>query len=216
MTTSVKPVTLPVYRSGEVPDHLRTMTQLKEQRLKPAEGQEPVALLRKYRRGHGWGEFPLYDPADAAEMRPLSAKQQVAMTARRTCPVCKEVRGYVVHRMCQECADEEQERQLELRRRTCVWCRRVASAPHPVSEHVQGRCGECVPCWLHRVIRRQLEEERRVVWRRTCPGRDCHKVTATDEEIAAERDAGTWSGSRWCPMLPPLLNTLGFQCDNIA
>ncbi len=38
-----------------------------------------------------------------------------------------------------------------------------------------------------------------MVWRRTCPGRDCHKVTATDEEVAAERAAGTWCGPRWCP-----------------
>ncbi|MFF7350179.1 exonuclease domain-containing protein [Streptomyces antimycoticus] len=170
------------------------MTQLKEQRLKPAEGQQPVALLRKYRRGHGWGHFPLYDPADAAEMRPLSAKQQAAMTAQRTCPECGQVRGYVVHRMCQECADREQQQRLELQRRTCMWCRRVSPTPHPVSASLKGRRGECVPCWLHRVIRRQLEEEPLVVWRRTCPGRDCHKVTATDEEVAA----GTWGGPRWC------------------
>lgn len=38
-----------------------------------------------------------------------------------------------------------------------------------------------------------------MVWRRTCPGRDCHKAPATDEEIAAERAAGTWRGPRWCP-----------------
>lgn len=40
-------------------------------------------------------------------MRPLSAKQRAAMTARGMCPVCKEVRSYVVHRMCQEYADDE-------------------------------------------------------------------------------------------------------------
>ncbi|MGW5449076.1 hypothetical protein [Streptomyces asiaticus] len=48
------------------------------------------------------------------------------------------------------------------------------------------------------MIRRQLEEERRVVWRHRCSGRDCHKVTATEGEIAAERAAGTWGGPRWC------------------
>jgi DNA polymerase III epsilon subunit-like protein len=202
---------LPVYERKEVPDHLQhlcTMTQLKEQRLKPADGQQPVALLRVYRRGHGWGEFPLYDPAGAAEMRPLSAKQQAAKTARRTCPKCGEVRDHVVHRMCSECAERERKASLDLQRRTCVWCRRVSlaphpqgvsSAPHPTSENLKGRRGECVPCWLHRTIRRQAEAERTAVWRRTCPGRDCQMVTATDEEIAAERAAGTWYSPRWCP-----------------
>jgi hypothetical protein len=175
------------------------MTQLKEQRLKPAEGQKPVGLLRKYRRGHGWGEFPLYDPADAAKMRPLSAKQQAAKTARRTCPECKQVRGYVVQHRCQECADAEQRRRLDLHRRTCAWCRRVSLKPHPSSESLDGRRGECVPCWLRRIIRKQFDDERRAVWRRTCPGRDCTVQTATDEEIAAERAVGTWSGPRWCP-----------------
>ncbi|MGR3935290.1 exonuclease domain-containing protein [Streptomyces sp. BRA346] len=197
MTTSTQP-SLPVYKSKEVPDHLRTMTQLKEQRLKPAEGQKPVALLRKYRRGHGWGEFSLYDPADAAKMRPLSAKQRAAMAARRTCPECKNLRGYVVHRRCQECADQEQQRWLELQRRTCAWCRRVSLAPHPSSKDREGRSGECVPCWLRRIIRKQFDDERRAAWRRTCPGRDCTVQTATDEETATERTAGTWHGPRWC------------------
>lgn len=84
------------------------------------------------------------------------------MTARRTCPECGQVRGYVVHRMCQECVGREQQQRLELQRRTRMWCRRVSLTPHPVSASLEGRRGECVPCWLHRVIRRQLEEERLV------------------------------------------------------
>jgi hypothetical protein len=199
--TSTDSEALPVYKSGDVPDHLRTTTQLKAQRLKPADGQQPVAFLRMYRRGHGWGEFPLYEPGEAAPMRPLSAKQQEAMTARRTCPQCGEVRGYVVHRKCGECAETEQREHLEWLARRCVWCYRVSAAPHPPE-----RSNQCEPCWLHREIRRQAEEERRAVWRRTCPGRDCTKVTATDEEIAAgwDEDAAqalrSWGWSpRWCP-----------------
>lgn len=195
----------PVYERRELPEHLqhlRTMTQLKEQRLKPADGQEPLALLRVYRRGHGWGEFPLYDPERAAKMRPLSAKQKASMEARRTCPKCREVRDYVVHRTCSECAEEERRKSLDLMRRTCVWCKRVSVAAHPVVVDYmdrKARRGECVPCWLRRIIRLQLEEERLVVWRRTCPGRDCGKVTATDEEIAAYKaEHRSWTPV-WCP-----------------
>lgn len=53
-TTTEPP--LPVYRRNEVPEHLqhlRTMTELKAQRQKPAPGQQPITLLRVYRRGHG-------------------------------------------------------------------------------------------------------------------------------------------------------------------
>lgn len=185
---------LPVYKSKDVPDHLRTKTQLAEQRLKPAEGQQPVAFLRMYRTGHGWGTFPLYDPRQAAKMRPLSAKQQSAMTARRTCPKCGEVRDYVVHRACTECQEQERQEQQEWAARRCWCCGRVSVAPHP-----EERKGRCEPCWLHRVIRLQLEEERLAVWRRTCPGRDCTKVTATDEEIAAHRAEHRCWTPVWCP-----------------
>lgn len=200
MTTSTsEPAARTVYRRDEVPEHLRTMTQLKADRLKPAEGQEPVAFVRVYRRGHGWGEFPLYDPAQAAAMRPLSAKQQQAMEARRTCPECGTLRRYVVHGICQECVEKKRQESLDRHRRTCVWCKRVSLAQHPRSKSLWGRRGECVPCWLRRVIRLQFEAEQRAVWRRTCPGRDCAVVTATDEEIAAVKAAGGYWERRWCP-----------------
>lgn len=187
----------PVYKRKEVPahlQHLRTATELKGQRLKPTAGQKPLALLRVYRSGHGWGEFPLYDPAGAAPMRPLSAKQQAAVTARRTCPECREVGSEVVQTMCGACWTRKQREQEDRRARTCLLCSRVAAAPHP-----RDRGGRCAPCWLLSRIHRQFEAERFAVWSRTCPGRDCQKVTATDEEIATGRTAGTWRGPRWCP-----------------
>jgi hypothetical protein len=194
-TPTAEPNRLPVYKSGEVPDHLRTMTQLKAERLKPAEDQEPVAFLRMYRRGHGWGEFPLYDPASAAKMRPLSAKQQQAMTARRTCPRCGEVRKHVVvSRQCTACDVKDHEERLALQARTCWKCRRVSVAP--LLKEQESRCA---PCWVLWRLQKQCEAEREAVWARTCPGRDCGVVTATDDEIAAERAARTWSGPRWCP-----------------
>jgi DNA polymerase III epsilon subunit-like protein len=204
--TTTELASLPVYERKEVPEHLqhlRTMTQLKEQRLKPAEGQAPVALLRVYRRGHGWGEFPLYDPAGAAKMRPLSGKQQQAMTARRTCPECGEVRGYVVYQRCEDCRIRVQKEAQDRQARTCHRCRREAATTLP--KDVYGWWA-CEHCRIHYALRKQGEEERLAVWRRTCPGRDCTKVTATDEEIAAgwDEDAAqalrSWGWSpRWCP-----------------
>ncbi|MCX4580713.1 3'-5' exonuclease [Streptomyces sp. NBC_01571] len=171
-----------------------TTTELKAERLKPADGQQPVALVRVYRRGHGWGEFPLFDPAAAAPMRTLSAKQQAAMTARRTCPKCGQVRRYVVHGQCHACIVQTQEERLALQARTCWTCRRVSGTALP-----KGQEPRCLPCWMLWRLRRQFEEERAAVARRTCLGRDCQVVTATDEEIAAVQAAGTWFTPRWCP-----------------
>lgn len=190
---------LPVYKRSEVPEHLahlRTMTELKAARLKPAVGQEPVAMLRVYRRGHGWGEFPLYDPAGAAKMRTLSAKQQAAMEARRTCPECREVRDYVVYQRCEDCRRRVQQEAQDRQARTCHWCRREAGAALP--KDVYGWAA-CEHCRIRKALRRQAEQEAAAAWRRTCPGRDCTVVTATDEEIAAARAARTWQGPRWCP-----------------
>jgi hypothetical protein len=194
---------LPVYESGEVPEHLRTMTQMKADRLKVAEGQQPVAFLRKYRRGHGWGEFPLYDPAGAAKMRPLSGKQQQAMTARRACPECRGVCSYVVYQRCEDCRSRAQQEAQARQARTCHRCRRESATTLPKDVHGWWACEHCR---IHHGIRKQGEEERLAVWRRTCPGRDCTKVTATDEEIAAgwDEDAAqalrSWGWSpRWCP-----------------
>ncbi|MGW7283975.1 exonuclease domain-containing protein [Streptomyces sp. NPDC054847] len=205
MTASpaVETTTLPVWAAADVPAHLRTKTELKEQRLKVAPGQEPVGYLRKYRQGHGWGEFPLYDPADAAPMRPLSAKQQAAKDARRTCPECGTLRAYIVHVRCVDCREKAEQARQELYTRTCRRCRRVAGQALPKDAH-QGHA--CEHCRVLYAIRHQAAAERRAVWARTCPGRDCTVVTATDEEVAAgwDEDAAqewrSWGWSpRWCP-----------------
>ncbi|WP_051947339.1 3'-5' exonuclease [Streptomyces scabiei] len=198
-TTAASPGTLPVYKRAEIPEqlkHLRTATELKADRMKPAAGQQPVALVRVYRRGHGWGDFPLYDPTGAAKMRPLSAKQQAAKTARRTCPRCGDIRKNVVYGQCSACDVKDHEARLALQARTCWKCRRVSAAALPREQE-----SRCAPCWVRWRLQKQSEEERRVVWARTCPGHpghDCTVQTASDAEIAAERAAGTWGGPRRC------------------
>lgn len=208
MTASVttKPDSLPVYKRSEIPDHLkhlRTVTELKAERLKPAEGQQPVALVRVYRSGHGWGEFPLYDPAGAAKMRPLSAKQQRAKEARRTCPECQEVRGYIVYVRCEECRERAQQEAQDRQARTCHRCKRESGAPLAKDPHGWQACEHCR---IHYTLRLQAEEERKAVWARTCPGHpqasgpsyECTVQTATDEQIAEAREAGTWKGPLRC------------------
>jgi DNA polymerase III, epsilon subunit and related 3''-5'' exonucleases len=183
-----------VYKSGEVPEPLQTMTQLKAQRLKPAEGQEVKGLLRMYRRGYGWGVFDLYDPAGAVPMRPLSAKQEAAKTARRTCPECQEVRSYIVYVRCTECQEARAAAEQELRARTCRWCRRVGGSR--LSEDVR-RWPACGPCRVWKAIQFQAEQERRAEFERRCwgcPSRACTTVLYSDEQIAAAKADGTWNG----------------------
>lgn len=201
-TDTTPAAAVPVYERRDIPEHLahlRTMTGLKALRLKPAQGQEPVAMVRVYRRGHGWGDFPLYDPADAAPMRPLSARQEAAMLARRACPRCKEVRDHPVQGLqCSACNAEDHAKRLELLDRTCWKCRRVSAAALP-REH----SSRCVPCWVWWRLQQQWDQERAGVWRRTCPGPGCDKVTATDEEIEVARaDRAAYPGGWvpvWCP-----------------
>lgn len=201
MTTQTEAV--PVYKAKEVPAHLRTTTQLREARLKPAPGQEPLGWLSMYRRGHGWGKFPLYDPAAAEPMRPLSAKQQAAKEARRTCPECHVVRDYIIHTgygRCDDCRRKADRAAQELRDRTCYVCKRVSVAPLP-----RGSYGapSCVPCRVRTAIREHLEREREAAWMRTCRGgwqQDCTTEIWTDEEVAAALAAGTWNDlPRRCP-----------------
>ncbi|MGP3777148.1 exonuclease domain-containing protein (plasmid) [Streptomyces sp. SDT5-1] len=191
---------LPVYDRDQVPEGLRTKTQLRADRLKPATGQRPLGFLRAYRRGHGWGKFPLYDPAQAAKMRPLSGQQRRAMQARRTCPECEEVRGYVIAgASCQECRDRAYQERVDLQRRTCRACRRISLQPLPHSSLPGGRRSDCIPCWLARMLRRQVTLERQAAELRTCPGPGCTEQTATEEEITAAQAAGRWFSPRWCP-----------------
>lgn len=189
----------PVYKRREIPEdlrHLRTVTELKQDRLKPGEGQSPTALLRVYRRGHGWGEFPLYDPAGAAPMRALSAKQQAARDARHTCPQCRVIRPYVVHGRCGDCVEAALAARRELESRTCYSCRRVSGAPLPF-----GGLGSraCDPCRIRTALLLHAWAERERAFQRTCLAPSCTTIIATDEEIAAAREAGTWRGPWRCP-----------------
>ncbi len=80
-------------RWDEVPDNLKTKTQLGKMGLRPARGQKPVALKthRKY------SDYNLYDIAQAVPKRKTSEAQLKALQkARRiacTCKQCEKVFG---------------------------------------------------------------------------------------------------------------------------
>jgi hypothetical protein len=100
--------TLPTYRYRLAPDGLATRRQLRAAGLRPG-GQDPVGQI-VWRRGRRIAY--LYRIDRARPVRPMTAGRARAlaraMTARRTCPVCGQVRRYCIPRslgMCVPCAD---------------------------------------------------------------------------------------------------------------
>lgn len=131
---------VPVYDSGRAPAFLRTKTQLRRVRRKPAPGQRPVAYIytRWYR-----DRVALWDPASAAKMRPLSALQRRQMEHRRTCTACGEVFRAPVWGMCRLCRDRQEQQAADLRRRTCQVCGTVFRNPAPLGGFSGGLCLAC-------------------------------------------------------------------------
>ncbi|MCF2132222.1 hypothetical protein L1I79_38290, partial [Strepomyces sp. STD 3.1] len=131
---------VPVYDSGRAPAFLRTKAQLAGARRKPAVGQRPVAHIypRWYR-----DRVALWDPEQAAKMRPLTALQRRQMQERRTCTGCGEMFPVPVWGMCGVCQDREARRRADLRRRTCQDCGTVFCTPTPARSYGDGMCLAC-------------------------------------------------------------------------
>jgi hypothetical protein len=103
--------TLPVYRWRLAPDGLATRRQLRALGLRPG-GQDVAAQLERPRRRRGPLVAYLYRVDRARPVRPMTPARRAAlaaaMTARRTCPVCRQDRGYCIPRslgMCVTCHD---------------------------------------------------------------------------------------------------------------
>ncbi|PWS51479.1 hypothetical protein DLE01_11860 [Streptomyces sp. FT05W] len=104
---------LPVYRWRLAPDGYATRRQLRAVGLRPG-GQEVAAQLERPRRRRGPLVAFLYRVDRAKPVRPMTAARRAAlakaMTARRTCPVCRCDAGYCIPRslgMCVPCSDIE-------------------------------------------------------------------------------------------------------------
>ena len=95
--------TIPSYRYRLAPDGLITRRQLRAVGLRPG-GVDPVAEIR-WRRGQRFAL--LYDTTQAQPIRPMTPGKwralAAAMTARRTCPLCGQDRGYVIPRTLGTC-----------------------------------------------------------------------------------------------------------------
>ncbi|UGQ10033.1 hypothetical protein LO772_24515 [Yinghuangia sp. ASG 101] len=99
---------IPTYHYRLAPDGLFTRRQLRARGLRPG-GQEPAAQII-WRRGRRIAY--LYRLELARPVRPMTEARAralaAAMRARRTCPVCRSDRGYVIPTSlgaCVPCAD---------------------------------------------------------------------------------------------------------------
>ncbi len=76
---------LPLWRVGEIPEHLATATMLRRQRRRLADGQPAVASLLY--RGNKYTS--LYELAASVPLPALSPKRQASWTGARTCARCQ-------------------------------------------------------------------------------------------------------------------------------
>ncbi|SEC16699.1 hypothetical protein SAMN05428945_2210 [Streptomyces sp. 2224.1] len=106
----------PTYPWRLAPDGLATRRQLRALGLRPG-GQPVVAQIERPRRRRGPLVAYLYRIDAARPVRPMTPGKRAAldraMTARRTCPKCRNDAGYCIPRslgMCIPCAypDDEQ------------------------------------------------------------------------------------------------------------
>jgi hypothetical protein len=133
------PAGRPLYRGGELPDHLATETMLGRQRRRLAAGQLPVASLLYAGNKHA----PLYEVRAAVPLPALSTKRAAAYEAARTCVRCgsREDRPLGLtddgRRLC--AADHRRERLAEcgpswlaLRMEATAWARGILADPNTV------------------------------------------------------------------------------------
>ncbi|MFF4291013.1 exonuclease domain-containing protein [Streptomyces sp. NPDC001633] len=183
--TSAQPVDrhggIPVYRAGQAPAGLCTLRQLADQRRKLADDQNPRAYVRLTIPYEGTRNVALYDPQEAAEMRPLRPAEAAAYRARRTCLICHTTG---IHR---------------LPRRAGPWMPQAGPVCHHCHQAQESRyhrtCGRCGTEWqqLRSVVSRRCDACREAeaaalqvvhrLARRHCP--DCLTPTATRAEVAA-------------------------------
>jgi exonuclease len=176
---------IPVYRHGQAPAHLRTVTRLAAIRLQPAPGQRPVCYVIPYY--HPGERRALYEPADAAPIL-RSLGDQWAWQARRTCPQCGEVREQVLNgRVCGHCRLAGEVARKALDARTCGECRRVGRKPYPRVKRLPNTYYDLPMCRACRAeYSRRLDAQ--VAQYVMCPGA-CGTRTQTRAQVLAAMTA---------------------------
>jgi hypothetical protein len=99
---------LPTYPYHAVPAHLATRRQLRTAGLRP-DGHSPVAQLLWWHRNRQRRVAYLYDATQAMPKRTATPAQLAAvdkaLTARRTCHSCGQVKPYYIPRSLGSCLD---------------------------------------------------------------------------------------------------------------
>lgn len=133
----------PLYRAGEVPAGLATRTALRQQRRRPAPGQEPAATLLYY----GNQYVPLYAIDGTEQLPPLSPGRKARYEAIRTCWRCRLRRDQpwepapgTKQRLCPDCAEAEAEaswwqNRNQARAAAAAWAAGVLADPDAVLLH---------------------------------------------------------------------------------
>ncbi|MFI6759394.1 hypothetical protein ACIBF5_09660 [Micromonospora sp. NPDC050417] len=115
---------LPVFRPGEIPEHLATVTMLGQQHRRLADGQACVAYLL-YSLGNHY--TPLYRVVDAVTLPPLSPGRQARYDEVRLCARCR------AHKATPWPRDHT------TRRRVCPWCAEAEAKSSWLAERNQAR-----------------------------------------------------------------------------
>ncbi|BDM74836.1 hypothetical protein HEK616_83230 (plasmid) [Streptomyces nigrescens] len=171
-----------------------TSAQLREERLKPAAGQQPLGYLRVKTRRFDT-DAPLYDPAAAAKMNPLSSKQKEARAQRRTCPACGTVHKYIVRGRCHECRERDEAVRRRRQERTCAECGTLRPRPVPPTKVRGLRRRLCPDC---RTAQRRTEREEFAAWLPEailCP--DCNSAKTSTKKAATAWWKETLPWARW-------------------
>jgi len=145
---------IPLYVYGHAPQALRSRPELARERRKPFDETQPDGYVKTPVHHQ---LTPLFDIANTVAMKPLSERQQAAVTARRTCVRCSAVSTDpqpCEGPRCLPCDQLHREEERERRQRTCQGCGQVAADPWP-------RLNRCEPCADQRTVEAAAEEAAR-------------------------------------------------------
>ncbi|MBX7264946.1 hypothetical protein KIF24_01995 [Micromonospora sp. Llam7] len=148
----------PLYRVGEIPDGLATVTMLRRLRRRPAEGQKPAATLFY----HGNKHTDLYEITASTPLPALSPGRQAAWTAARTCARCAATRPDPLEfidrgrRLCAGCVVTERSAAarpswLRLRAAAVAWAGDVLDDPDTVLIAAYGLTDWGAPYHVHAI-----------------------------------------------------------------
>jgi DNA polymerase III epsilon subunit-like protein len=186
---------IPYYANGTAPAHLQSATALRERRLKLGPSQQAAAFVRtRYYKTL----VALYDPADCVELPARRIGDEWAYRDRRTCPKCRQRRGYVIDGpMCGKCRTAEQAKAARRHKRTCRKCGKVGDRPYAKDKQYPG-WHRCPPCRKERRAELAAEYAAGLERAQHCP--DCGtRVMSKAAAIKRHKANRSYWGRIICP-----------------